>query len=214
MKTFTKTAIVALMTATLGLSAIAPSYAQDAAPTQAQQQPGPGFGFRHDNHGGPRQFIGGDLLGFDRGVEAVEIALVRLSHAIELTAEQQALFDSLRTEALAAAETFSTAVEGLRPTAPAEGQAVEVPDFSERLENRIAIETARLAALEAVQPAATAFFDSLTDEQKAELTPQRPDRGFMPGFIGKGGLRHQGHQGLQHGGPGAPVPAEAPAAND
>lgn len=214
MKTFTKTAIVALMTATLGLSAIAPSYAQDAAPTQAQQQPGPGFGFRHDNHGGPRQFIGGDLLGFDRGVEAVEIALVRLSHAIELTAEQQALFDSLRTEALAAAETFSTAVEGLRPTAPAEGQAVEVPDFSERLENRIAIETARLAALEAVQPSATAFFDSLTDEQKAELTPQRPDRGFMPGFIGKGGLRHQGHQGLQHGGPGAPVPAEAPAAND
>lgn len=214
MKTFTKTAIVALMTATLGLSAIASSYAQDAAPTQAQQQPGPGFGFRHDNHGGPRQFIGGDLLGFDRGVEAVEIALVRLSHAIELTAEQQALFDSLRTEALAAAETFSTAVEGLRPTAPAEGQAVEVPDFSERLENRIAIETARLAALEAVQPAATAFFDSLTDEQKAELTPQRPDRGFMPGFIGKGGLRHQGHQGLQHGGPGASVPAEAPAAND
>jgi len=214
MKTFTKTAIVALMTATLGLSAIASSYAQDAAPTPAQQQPGPGFGFRHDNHGGPRQFIGGDLLGFDRGVEAVEIALVRLSHAIELTAEQQALFDSLRTEALAAAETFSTAVEGLRPTAPAEGQAVEVPDFSERLENRIAIETARLAALEAVQPSATAFFDSLTDEQKAELTPQRPDRGFMPGFIGKGGLRHQGHQGLQHGGPGAPVPAEAPAAND
>ena len=88
MKTITTTAIVALMTATLGLTAIAPSYAQDAAPAQAQtqQQPGPGFGFRHDTNGGPRQFFGGDLLGFDRGVEAVEIALVRLSHAIELTA--------------------------------------------------------------------------------------------------------------------------------
>ena len=221
MKTITTTAIVALMTATLGLSAIAPSYAQDAAaPAQAQtqQQPGPGFGFRHDTNG-PRQFgRGGDLLGFDRGTEAVEIALVRLSHAIELTAEQQALFDTLKTDALAAAETFSTAVEGLRPTALAEGQTAEVPDFSERLENRIAIETARLAALEAVQPSLTAFFDSLTDEQKAELTPQRPDRGFMPGFMGKGGLRHHEggpsapHQG-QHGGPGASAPAEAPATN-
>lgn len=226
MKTITTTAIVALMTATLGLSAIAPSYAQDAAPTQAQQQPSPGFGFRHDTNGGPRQFIGGDLLGFDRGVEAVEIALVRLSHAVELTAEQQALFDTLKADALAAAETFSTAVEGLRPAASAEGQVAEVPDFSERLENRIAIETARLAALEAVQPAVTTFFDSLTDEQKAELTPQRPDRGFMPGFTGKGGPRHhqgglaaphQGGpsaQGLQgHGGPGAPAPAETPATN-
>lgn len=220
MKTITTTAIVALMTATLGLSAIAPGYAQDAAPAQTQQQPGPGFGFRHDTNGGPRQFIGGDLLGFDRGVEAVEIALVRLSHAVEMTAEQQALFDTLKTDALAAAETFSTAVEGLRPVAPqggaaapVEGQVAEVPDFSERLENRIAIETARLAALEAVQPAVTAFFDSLTDEQKAGLTPQRPDRGFMPGFTGKGGSRHQGHHGLQHGGPGAPALAEAPATN-
>ena len=220
MKTITTTAIVALMTATLGLSAIAPSYAQDAAPAQAQteQQPGPGFGFRHDTNGGARQFFGGDLLGFDRGVEAVEIALVRLSHAIELTAEQQALFDTLKTDALAAAETFSTAVEGLRPAAPTDGQVAEVPDFSERLENRIAIETARLAALEAVQPAVTAFFDSLTDEQKAELTPQRHDRGFMPGGFGKGGLRHHEggpsapHQG-QHGGPGAPAPADAPAVN-
>lgn len=219
MKTITTTAIVALMTATLGLTAIASTYAQDAAaPAQAQtqQKPGPGFGigFRHDTNGGPRQFFGGDLLGFDRGVEAVEIALVRLSHAIELTAEQQALFDTLKTDALAAAETFSTAVEGLRPTAPAEGQAAEVPDFSERLENRIAIETARLAALEAVQPAVTAFFDSLTDEQKAQLTPQRPDRGGMPGEFGKGGPRHhQGQQGPQHGGPGAPAPADTPAVN-
>lgn len=209
MKTITTTAIVALMTATLGLSAIAPSYAQDAAPAQAQTQQQPGFGFRHDTHG-PRQFGGGgDLLGFDRGTEAVEIALVRLSHAVELTAEQQALFDTLKTDALAAAETFSTAVDGLRPAAPTAGQVADVPDFSERLENRIAIETARLAALEAVQPAATAFFDSLTDEQKAELTPQRPDRGFMPGQFGKGGPRHHG----QHGDTGAPAPAEAPATN-
>lgn len=228
MKTITTTAIVALMTATLGLTAIAPSYAQDvAAPTQEQafRHGGPGFHLRQNDHGGLGR---GGLIDFLGGnaTEAVEIALVRLSHAIEMTAEQQALFDTLKTDALAAAETFSTAVEGLRPAAPqggaaapqggaaapAEGQAAEVPDFSERLENRIAIETARLAALEAVQPALSAFFDSLTDEQKADLMPKRPMGGGMPGLMGKGGPSAP-HQGQQHGGPGAPAPAEAPATN-
>jgi LTXXQ motif family protein len=215
MKTITTTAIVALMTAAIGFTAIAPTYAQDAAPAPAQEQTigkGPGLNFRHNNQG-PRQGGFGDLLGFERGAEAVEIALVRLSHAVELTTEQQTLFDTLKTDALAAAETFSTAVEGLRPAAlqggsavPAEGQTAELPDISERFENRIAIETAHLAALEAVQPAFTAFFDSLTDEQKAELAPQRHDRNGGPGMFGKDGPRHQG---LNNGAVPAPAP-EAP----
>ncbi|KRA50189.1 Spy/CpxP family protein refolding chaperone [Devosia sp. Root635] len=217
MKTITTTAIVALMTATIGLSAIAPTYAQDAAaPAQEQKgeqafrHDGPGIHFRQDGREGAAR--GGliDFLGKGDGTEAVEIALVRLSHAIEMTAEQQALFDTLKTDALAAAQAFSTATEGLRPAAPAEGQAAEPPAFSDMLENRIAFETAHLAALEAVQPAATAFFDSLTAEQQAQLTPQRPDRGDMPGGFGKGGSRHQGNQ---QGGPGAPAPGGAPPAN-
>lgn len=211
MKTIATTAIVALMTAAIGLTAIAPTYAQEATPAPAQEQgKGPGLHFRHNNQG-PRQGGFGDLLGFERGAEAVEIALVRLSHAIELTAEQQILFDTLKTDALAAAETFSTAVEGLRPAAPAEGQTAELPDISERFENRIAIETAHLAALEAVQPSLTAFFDSLTDEQKAELAPQRHDRNGGPGMFGKEGLRHQGlHKGPM-GAPAGDVPTpEAP----
>jgi hypothetical protein len=220
MKTITTTAIVALMTATIGLSAIAPTFAQDAAPTQVQAENGPGFHLRRDNQGpGPMggQRGGGDFLNFARGAEGIEIALVHLSHRIEMTAEQQALFDTLKTTALSAAADFAAATEGLRPqgappvaTPPAEGETAvaTAPDLSERLENRIAIETAHLAALEAVQPAAAAFFDSLTDEQKAQLTPQRPDRDGMPGF-GKGGPRH--HQGQQQGGPAAP--ADAPAAN-
>jgi len=223
MKTITKTAIVALMTATLGFSAIAPVFAQDAAPTQTQAQNGPGLHFRQGGEGHGQmghRMGGGDFLDFVRGAEAVEIAMVRLSHRIELTPEQQPLFDAFKATALSAAADFAAATEGLRPqrspavaTPPAEGEAVTAtaPDISERLENRIAIETAHLAALEAVQPAATAFFDSLTDEQKAQLAPQRPDQGGMPGF-GKGGMRH--HQG----GPAAPQgmqggPAEAPAAN-
>ena len=216
MKTITKTAIVALMTATIGLSAIAPSFAQDAAPTQVQAENGPGF--RHGNQGpGPMGGQrGGDFLNFARGGEAIEVALVHLSHRIELTAEQQPLFDALKATALSAAADFATATEGLRPeggpggaTPPAEGEAATAtaPDMSERLENRIAIEKAHLAALEAVQPAAAAFFDSLTDEQKAQLIPGRHERDGMPGF-GKDGPRH--HQGQQQGGPAAP---DAPAAN-
>lgn len=209
MKTITKTAIVALMTAAIGFTAIAPSFAQDASPAPTQEQAfrqgGPGLHLRHDDNGPGR---GGFLDFFGRGdsTEAVEIALVRLSHAIDMTAEQKALFETLKTDALAAAETFSTAVEGLRPTPPAEGQTAERPELSEMLTNRIAFETAHLAALEAVQPALTAFFDSLTDEQKADLMPQRPDRNGGPG-------QHQGqhHQGNgPKGAPGQP-PLEAPA---
>ncbi|WP_316355452.1 Spy/CpxP family protein refolding chaperone [Devosia sp.] len=218
MKTITTSAIVALMTATIGLSAIAPAFAQNATPAQTQAQNGPGMQFRQGNQGhgqmggemgGPRG--GGDFLNFARGAEAVEIAMVRLSHRIELTAEQQPLFDALKATALSAAADFAAATEGLRPTPPVAGETTTAtaPDMTERLDNRIAIETAHLAALEAVKPAADAFFDSLTDEQKAQLAPQRPDRDGMPGF-GKGGMRH--HQGMQQGGPmGAPATApEAP----
>ena len=175
---------------------------------QVQSENGPGFHLRQ-GHGPMGDQRGGDFLNFGRGAEAIEIALVRLSHRIDMTAEQQALFDTLKTSALSAAADFAAATEGLRPTPPVEGEAATAtaPDIAQRLENRIAIETAHLAALEAVQPAATAFFDSLTDEQKAQLMPERPDRDGMPGF-GKGGPRH--HQGQQDGGPAAP---EEPAAN-
>lgn len=205
MKTIKASAIVALMTASIGLSAVAPAFAQDSAPAQAQPG-GPGLHLRYDDHGPRGGMGGGAFFSFERGAEAIEIALVRLSHRVELTAEQQPLFDAFKATALSAATDFAAATASLRPAAPAGGETPAVPDFSERLENGIALQKARLAALEAVQPAATAFFDSLTEEQKSALTPQRPDRDGMPGF-GHGGPRH-------HGGPqGGPAAPEAPPAN-
>lgn len=217
MKTITTTAIVALMTAAIGLTAIAPTFAQDAAPAPTQEQAfrqgGPGIHLRNDERGPGRGGLLG-LIGNGDSTEAVEIALVRLSHAIEMTAEQQALFDTLKTDALAAAGTFSAAVEGLRPAAPVEGQTAERPELSQMLENRIAFETAHLAALEAVQPSLTAFFYSLTDAQKADLMPQRPDRNGGPGMFGKGGQHGQHHQGNgPMGAPGTAPAPEAPATN-
>ena len=210
MKTLHSTAIIALMTAALGFSAVAPAFAQTAAPTApaAQEQaPGKGDMSRLRQHDGQRQ--GGQrgpggFLGFERGAEGIEIALVHLSHAIEMTTEQRALFETFKTDALAAAETFSTAVEGLRPAAPAAGQTAERPDISDMVQNRIAMQSAQLAALESIEPSMTAFFDSLTDEQKADLMPQRGDRaGMGKGPMGKGGQhdgQRQGDRGQRQGG--------------
>lgn len=204
MKTISAKTAVALLTATLGVSAVVPVWAQDAAPATQQAQPAeptvappaPGL------PGGPRHGGGfRGMLGFERGAEGVEIALVRLSHAIDLTDEQQTLFDTLKSDALAAAETFETATESLRPQPPVEGQEVAaMPDMSERLENRIAMTEAQLAALQAVQPSYTAFFDSLTDAQKAQLVPERGERGGPRGPH-DGGPHHGGPGGRPMGGP-------------
>lgn len=175
--------LMAVVATAIGLSAVAPAMAQPAphAPDAAttQEDGGPGNQAFRPQGGGPRQHGGGagGFFDFSRGGEGIEIALVRLSHRLDLTTEQQALFDTLKTSALAAAEDFATATEGLRPTPPAEGERPAMPDVAQRLETRIAVEKAHVAALEAVQPSVAAFFGSLTDEQKAELVPMQGEHG-------------------------------------
>lgn len=241
MKTISKTAIVALMTATMGVVGIAPVFAQgttDKAPSPQVQAPppAPGTADRGTHHFAKGPGMGGQagVLDIERGAEGIELALVRLSYRLDLTDQQKSLLDDLKTAAIAAANDFKTATEGLRPTPPAQGETAQRPDFTERLDNRIAMEKARLAGLEAIQPSAKAFFDSLSDEQKAQLTPQRPDMGgpgVRPGMKGGHGQQrpgqgmHQGqgfHQG-QHsgkgqnrpmGGPAAKPAPDAPAASD
>ncbi|WP_297112438.1 Spy/CpxP family protein refolding chaperone [uncultured Devosia sp.] len=193
MKSITTTAIVALLTASIGLGAVAPALAQNApAATSAETQSAGERGFRNGpgmRHGGGQ----GGFFNFERGAEGIEIAIVRLSHAIDLTDEQAVLLEDLKTDALAAAAAFEAATDGLRPVRPADGETTERPDLTERFDNRIAIESARLAALEAVQPAFTAFFGSLTDEQKAELVPERGER--MAGM----GKQHGGQRPMGSG---------------
>lgn len=197
MNSISTKAIVAVLAAAIGLGAVAPAMAQSApqAPETAVTQDATGpadHAFRPQNDG-PRSRGGfGGFFDFGRGGEGIEVALVQLSHRLELTDAQKTLLDTLKTSALAAAEDFATATEGLRPTPPAEGEKPAMPNISERLENRIAVEKAQLAALEAVQPAATAFFDSLTDEQNAQLMPQRGEHDGGP----RGGGHPQGPRGF------------------
>lgn len=194
MKTMSTRTMLAVAAATLGLSAIAPAMAQPAPPAPGIEAPQPDGGAVRPGHGGLQRPGGfGGVFDLERGAEAIEIAVVRLNHRLDLSAEQQTLLDTLKTDALAAAEGFANATETLRPTSASDDEAPARSDFAEALDTRIALDTARLDALKAIQPAATAFFDSLTDDQKAQMTPQSGDR-FGPGKRGgehPGGPRHQ-----------------------
>lgn len=192
MNSISTKAIAAVLLTAVGLSATASAVAQSvpASPevsTTQKEDVTQDRLWRHD--GGEQRRPGGEggFLDFARGSEAVEVALVRLSHRLDLTAEQQGLLETLKTDALATAEDFATATEGLRPQEPVEGEAPAMPDMSTRFANRIAFEKAQLAALEAVQPSVTAFFDSLTDEQMARLQPQPGEHGGPRGGMHKGG---------------------------
>jgi hypothetical protein len=193
MKTLTSAAIVALTAAIIGAGGIATTASAQQAPSQP-----PGPGQFQNGPGGPGQFgqfnrrDGGDfraarggggmragglinLVCSERGAERLEIAFVRMSHRVELTAEQQGLFDALKTAALTAQTTFADTCAAEHPAAIAEGQQPTPVDPVERMQGRIEIERAHAAALESVLPAFEAFYNSLTDEQKAQLQPQRRD---------------------------------------
>ena len=218
MKTISTTAIVALMTVSVGLAAAAPAMAQQAQPGFQQHMQHQGGDA--DNHGDTmrpdRDGAGlGGLLAFGRDSQRLEIALVRLTHAIDLTDEQKTLLDSFKTAALAAQADFTKVIEANRPEAPAAGTTpAQHPDIVASLDQRIALEKAHVAALTAVQPSFQAFITSLTDAQKAQLMPQHEQRS------GWQGQRHQGPMG-QHGkrpmagqidAPGAPpAPADETA---
>lgn len=193
-------AALALAT-TLGLGLALPAVAQDAAPTAARQwQHGP----RHlapdrgamPNRGmGPGGFL--MLACSDKGAEALEIALVRMDHRLDLSADQQKLFETFRTKALSTATSFADTCKADRPTADTNAK----PDALARIKAGIAIEQARLTALNDVLPDFEAFFNSLSDQQKIGLLPHRgPGMGMGMGRWG------------QHGGMGRNTDGAAPTA--
>lgn len=160
-------ALAALVATTLGFTAV-PVLAQDAGPVavKADRQV-----HRIIRNGGPG--FGAGILGLvcsDRGAEELEVALVRLSHRLDLTATQQPLFDAFRTTALTSQTSFADACATAMPDQSADAAA---PDLVDRLKSGLALEQARLEAMNAVLPDFEAFYSSLTDEQKADLLPRR-----------------------------------------
>jgi hypothetical protein len=216
MKFVTTTALAALLIAGASTVALAPAAsagdATGSAPPAAtgsassddnmaatgngQWRAHPGFGrFGMGHHwgmGGPRG--GAGLLGLacgDRGAEALEIAFVHLNYAVKPTAEQQPLFDALRTAALADQKTFSNACQSAMSSVKG-GKAT----ILDRLEARLTLDNARAAALSDIVPKFKAFYDSLTDAQRSTLDQRFGGRWGGP-HAGTGGWNH--HPGWNHG---------------
>ena len=179
MKSLTTKAIAALVAATIGAVSYTPfAYADDSAAPQngtAMQHPG----MHHPGQpGGMRQMwmhrgalnMGqhGDLLDLacsPRGGEALEVALVHVKYTVDLTAEQTPLFDTLHDAAVADQKTFADACKAAMGN-PGDAAGKSTLD---RFQSRLDIEKAKLAAITDLMPKFKAFYDSLTDAQKAKL---------------------------------------------
>ncbi|MDR3472457.1 MAG: Spy/CpxP family protein refolding chaperone [Devosia sp.] len=225
MKYLTTTALAALLAGSLGAVALAPAaFAEGpaapaatlpAVPAPAEEMAaagnGPGgfgppmggmmgrFGMR-DDAGGPQALRAGllDFVCGDRGAEALEIAFVRINYAVKPTTDQAPLLDALKTTALAdqkkVADTCQTALQDNAGTST----------MLDRLQTRLTLDNARVAALTDVLPKFKAFYDSLTADQKAKLEPRQ---GMFGQHMGAAGMWN--HQGWQHRfGPGRMGPMQ------
>jgi hypothetical protein len=188
MKSITSTAAVALVATTLGLGGLpTASFAQDAAQPQQRARDAGSIGnghpvWRHDDNtqrpqlGRGQMQMGGmhtGLLGLvcsPNGSERLEIGFVRLSYRINPTAEQAPLLNDLKTTALAAQAKFAESCK----SAAAVAQPGSRPTIVDQLKSRVALETARVAALNDVLPKLEAFYGSLSDMQKGALGPHHP----------------------------------------
>lgn len=212
MKLLTQAALAALLAGSLGIAGLVPTYADSAAsgtPGQAAATPqpdagqsadsGPGAGNRWGMpHQHPIWRRGGSspllrLACSDRGAEALEIAFVRVKYELKLTAEQQPLFDTLRTAALADQKSFADTCQAAMNDGVKPGQKT----LLDRMQTELALDSAKVTALSDVVPKFKAFFDSLTDQQKAALSNLRPDRAHFGGPAGQ--WRGQWGQGQQWG---------------
>jgi hypothetical protein len=187
-------ALAALVVTSIGLLAV-PSYAQDSGAPAAQPVSREVHRTIIRDGDGPGRGAGG-ILGLvcsPNGAEALEVAMVRLTHRLELTAEQQPLFDAFKTKALTTQTSFADECAAALPDRSADTR----PDLLDGLKARLAVEEARLTAMNAILPDFEAFYGSLTDRQKDDLMP----RGFGRHDDGPGDRMGRGF-GDDRNGPG------------
>ncbi len=182
----TPTAIAALIVASIGLAAL-PALAQDTGSSSTPPPPaspsaaapatpdhGPG-GRGHMRLRGPmagdsasRPFAMLALACSDRGAGALEKMLDRSARRLDLSADQQKLFDAFRTKALTAQTGFADACKAARPDRTAQTR----PDLLDRVRAGLAVDQTRLTALNEVFPDFEALYNSLSDQQKRHLVPR------------------------------------------
>lgn len=220
-----KQTIIAALAATATVAGVA--FAQQAAPgdtpaaAQAQQRPeaddqsreerGPRWRWqrefrrgepddradrrsydRRDRMGPPDGMMRGSgmMMGFcgPNGGRFADRMIERIEQATRPTAEQKPAFDKLKEAATKAAETAKAGC----PTEP----SLTPPGRLANAEKRL---TAMLDAIRTVRPAMDAYYNSLSDEQKARLLVSR--RAHMGPGMGPMGDRHDGWRGPERGEP-------------
>jgi len=127
----------------------------------------------------------------DKGPAALDKMFDRTDKRLDLSTDQQKLFEAFKAKALTAETDFSDACQAARPDRSAEKR----PDLLTRMKAGLAIDQARLTAMNSVLPEFEAFYNSLTDQQKHDLLPRHG--GMGPG--GRGGMDRNG--GPDHDGP-------------
>ena len=194
--------IAALVVSALGVSTIVPTFAQDAPAPPAPPAVAPatppatttpdtttpkpmhrfarkGGGMGGMNRGGDRLIA---LACSNKGAEVLQRVLDRTGKRLNLTADQQKLFDTFREKALTTETGFATQCQAARPD-----RSKGRPDLITRLQSGLAIDQARITALNAVLPDFQALFNSLSAEQKAHLRPMMGMGQHGKGGWGKGG---------------------------
>lgn len=185
--TSTRATILAALVAALGLTAMSPAFAAGSDRPRSDNRI---LEFRRDAAGGAFRFA--EFSCNDRAADRLERRLDRMAGQLELSKDQEKLFEDFRTTALTAQTDFADRCDLIRPGKTADKN--DRPDLIQRLEQRLKFDEARLAAMSELLPQFRSFYESLTDQQKRELAP----RGHM-----RGRLQHPGKHGPQH--PAAPA---------
>ncbi len=168
-------AAIAAIVASIGLAAFSPAMAHDVKEARDMRSTRM-LEFRPGAEG-RFQFVNFSCA--PRAAERMERRYDRLAERLKLSAEQQALYDTFMASALTAQTELADTCAGLRPERATRAERTQRPDLLDRLEGRMKVDEARLAAMTAVLPDVRAFYASLTDEQKAGLAG-RGDRYDRP----------------------------------
>lgn len=160
-------AAIAAIVASIGLAAFTPAMAQDAkdAPDMRSHRM---LDFRSGADG---RFQFAQFTCAPKAAERMERRYDRLAERLKLSAEQQTLYDAFMTSALTAQTELADKCADIRPERATRAERTERPDLLDRMEGRLKLDEARLAAMNTVFPDFKAFYASLTDEQKADLFP-------------------------------------------
>jgi hypothetical protein len=163
-------AAIAAIVASIGLTALSPAMAHDAKESRDMRSTRM-LEFRAGTDG---RFQYVNFTCAPRAADRMERRYDRLAERLKLTPEQQALYDTFMASALTAQTELADTCATLRPERaerPTRAERAQRPDLLDRMEARLKVDEARLAAMNAVFPDFRAFYGSLTDEQKADLFP-------------------------------------------